>query len=115
MDNMIECPLCGQLFVPCRTCGGKLWRAVVCSPEHFFPYTAIIEYSRGKQTKAQAAETIRLFESNYGKPRYSDNVKSIIAEILEEKPYTETLSAQGTDDTETVETPRKRRRRSQID
>ena len=110
MDNKIECPLCGALFIPCRTCGGKLWRAVVCSPEHFFPYTAIVEYSRGNQTKEQAAEIIRLFEGNYGRPQYRDNVKGIVAEILEEPEqavYTETQS------TGETEAPRKRRRRLQ--
>lgn len=89
-----NCLVCGKEFVPCSNCNKNVdenlqWRRVVCCPEHFCYHLPIIQYVRGIISKSDAKKELENAIENYGQIDFSDNVKSIVQEIMEEENYDE--------------------------
>ena len=87
MDTYRDCLVCGKSFKVCRTCRKDIdevyqWRRVVCCPEHFAFHIPIIDYVRGNIDKETAKNDLEKAISQYGEIKFSDDVKSVIAEIM---------------------------------
>ncbi len=88
MDTYRNCLVCGKSFKVCNTCKKDTdemfqWRRVVCCPEHFMYHMPIIQYVRKKIDKETAKKDLQSAIQQYGNIEFCDNVKEIIAEILE--------------------------------
>ena len=87
MDTYRDCMVCGKSFKVCRTCRKDIdevyqWRRVVCCPEHFAFHIPIIDYVRGNIDKATAKSDLEQAIKKYGDIKFSEDVASIVAEIL---------------------------------
>lgn len=88
MDTYRDCMVCGKSFKVCRTCRKDIdevyqWRRVVCCPEHFAFHIPIIDYVRGYIDKETAKNDLEKAISQYGEIKFSDDVKSVVAEIMD--------------------------------
>lgn len=83
--QMKRCLVCGAEYEGCSFCDNQneflAWRSVVCKPEHFAYHIPIIAYVRKQMSKAEAKTELLKAEKEYGKIKYADNIKDVVAEI----------------------------------
>jgi len=83
--QMRHCLVCGAEYEGCSFCDNQneflAWRSVVCKPEHFAYHIPIIAYVRKQMSKAEAKTELLKAEKEYGKIKYADNIKDVVAEI----------------------------------
>ena len=89
MTNAKNCLVCGKQFVPCNTCLKNVpeemqWKKVVCCEEHFAYHLPVILYVRNKINKETAKADLTNAINKYGKIQFTDNIESIVNEILSE-------------------------------
>lgn len=89
MTNAKNCLVCGKQFVPCNTCLKNVpeemqWKKVVCCEEHFAYHLPVILYVRNKINKKTAKADLTNAINKYGKIQFTDNIQSIVNEILSE-------------------------------